>query len=80
MKPMEMKYKCSSICKNALFFYTQPISSAPTTGCLNFILGDATSGYSVPGTIAIICSIVMTIVFLFQYCLWCKSDEPEWKN
>lgn len=34
MKALEPRFKCSGACVSALFWFTQPISSAPSVGCL----------------------------------------------
>lgn len=80
MKPMEQRNKCSAFCVPGLFYFTQQISSYPKAGCVNNILNEAGTGYTVPGTIAIVSSIVMFLIFLFQYCLWCDKKDDQWGN
>jgi hypothetical protein len=77
---LEQRYKCSAMCVPGLFYFTLPITSAPSQGCINNVLQEAGTGYTVPGTIAIVSSIVMFCIFLFQYCLWCEKKEDEWGN
>jgi len=77
---MEKKSGCSAMCRPGLFYFTKDISTAPRIGCISYVLNDASTGYTVPGTITIIASIVMFVIFLFQYCLWCEKKEPEWNN
>jgi len=80
MAPLEAKTSCSGLCRPALFFFTKNISTTPNVGCINQVLNNAATGYTVPGTITIIASIVMLVIFIFQYCLWCEKKEPEWNN
>lgn len=81
MAGLEPKFGCSGMCTNALFFFTQPISSSPAGGCQNAIVSTVGNGYTIPGAIVIISSFLVLIIFLFQYCLWCeKPEDDQWNN
>jgi len=81
MKGLEAKFQCSGVCKNALFWFTQPINTAPAKGCQDSIVKEIGNGYTVPGAIVIISSFLVLIIFVFQYCIWCeKPEDDKWNN
>lgn len=42
---------------------------------MDYILNEIGSQYMVPGAITIVCSILMFVIFIFQYTLWGKVPE-----
>lgn len=75
MQALEKNYNCSAACVPAFFWFTKSIDSYPSEKCINFILTEIGSGYMVPGAITIVCSILMLVIFIFQYTLWGKVPD-----
>jgi len=75
MRLLEPQYGCSGSCIPALFWFTKKINSKPTEGCLLQVATDLSSTYVLPGWIAIVSSIIMFLIFLFQYTLWCDDAD-----
>lgn len=76
MNVLEAQYNCSGACIPALFWFTKPISSMPNQGCLSDVTSDLVKTYTLPGWMCIVASLIMTLIFIFQYTLWCQKNEP----
>lgn len=77
MKAIEPKFNCSGACVTALFWFTQPISTAPDVGCLTAVTNELAGTYVVPGIACIVTAIVMVAIFAFQYLLWCEDKYDD---
>lgn len=80
MKPFENQSSCSGWCTPALFWFTKEIGTMPTKACIKAIGASAGSGFAIPGFITIVASLIMLVIWLFQYFLWCEKKEPQWGN
>jgi len=80
MKPFENQSSCSGWCTPALFWFTKEIGTQPIDSCIKAIGASAGSGFAIPGFITIVASLIMLVIWLFQYCLWCEKKEPQWGN
>jgi len=47
------------------------------TGCLSSVTDELAGTYVFPGVACIASSIVMALIFAFQYLLWCDDTAPE---
>jgi hypothetical protein len=69
----EAKYTCSGICNPALFYYTLDLSEGiPTSSCLQYLKSEIGDRMSYLGITAIIIGVLMMLVFVVQYALWCN--------
>jgi len=75
MKYMEAKYFCSGICKQPIFWYTKPINSLPLYGCLSHMVNEIEGKLSPIGTVATCSGVVMLLIWIFQYFLWCDYKD-----
>ncbi len=76
MQIMEPKFSCSGICNPGLFWFTLPVGTTPPTkNCITF-MADAIGGKFTPiGLVAILSGVIMAIIWLFQYVLWCRFHD-----
>jgi len=76
MKSMEKRAACSGVCNPGLFWYTLDVTTGPpTSSCLSFITGSISDRFAPVGLAGIVSGLIMFLVWLFQYFLWCKYDE-----
>lgn len=75
MRILEPQFKCSGACTNALFWFTLPISTAPDGGCLSAVTTQLAGQYVFPGFACIVSSVIMLMIFSFQYLLWCEDAD-----
>lgn len=74
----ERNYKCSGICNPGLFYYSLDLSeSVPEDACLLFLKTEIGDSLTFLGVTSIICGVLMCLVFVFQYMLWCPPDEES---
>jgi hypothetical protein len=77
MRLLEPQYGCSGACIPALFWFTKTIDTMPKDGCLLQVATDLSATYVFPGWATIISSIIMLLIFIFQYTLWCDGKDEE---
>lgn len=78
---LENKISCSGICQPAMTWYTKDITGPqPSFGCKKQSLAVIGGGYTIPGFILILSSIVILIVFFISARFWCEKKEPQWNN
>lgn len=71
----ENSYKCSGLCRPALFFYSVEIKEGrPMDPCLMILKDEISNNLSYMGISAILVGIVMMITWLTQYCLWKRFE------
>lgn len=81
MKQLETKFACSGICTPAMTFYTQDVTGRqPDGGCKQKSLDVIGGGYTVPGFILILSSVIIYVIFIIQCTFWCERKKPEWNN
>ena len=72
----EEQYKCSGICKSALFYYSLSVTEGiPKQVCLLYLKEEVQNNLQYMGVAAIVAGLVMSVAFVFQYCLWADYDE-----
>ena len=76
MEAMEARFSCSGFCQPGLFWFTKDVGTAPPTdNCLTYMMNEIGTKYTPVGATAIASGIIMSLIWLFQYALWCKYDE-----
>merc|ERR1712167_207760 len=71
----EGKYTCSGICNPGLFYYSLDLSvGPPTQNCLQFMKTEIGDRMTYLGVASIVIGVLLLLVFLIQYCLWCKYE------
>lgn len=77
MTVLEKNSDCSGACTPALFWFSKSIDTQPKDACTK-ALGDELAGdYKIPGFVTIFASIIMLLIFCFQYTLWCDKGDSE---
>jgi hypothetical protein len=72
----EQKYTCSGICSPALFYYSLPLTEGvPSATCLSFLKEEIGSSLTYLGVASIVVGIVILLIFICQYALWCKYED-----
>jgi len=72
----EGKYTCSGICNEGLFYYSLPLSDGPPTKhCLTFMKDEIGNRMTYLGVAGIVIGVLMLLIFLVQYCLWCRTKD-----
>lgn len=75
MNFFEAKFKCSGVCKPALFYWTRPLSDGrPTQTCMFYLKDAIKNNLTYLGIVSIISGGFTLFAFLTQYCLWKKYD------
>jgi hypothetical protein len=76
MRKLEPAYQCSGSCITSLYWFTLPISTRPVkeSGCISVVATNIAKVYIFPGWACIIASLLMFMIFLFQYTLWCDKN------
>lgn len=75
MKFFEAQFKCSGICKPALFYWTRPISDGrPTQTCMIYLKDAIKNNLTYLGIVSIVAGGFTLFAFLIQYCLWKKYE------
>ena len=76
MGAMETRFQCSGVCQPGLFWYTVQVGTAPaTSNCVQYIADEIGSKYTPVGVTAIASGVIMSLIWLFQYALWCKFED-----
>lgn len=76
MRAMEKRGSCSGICNPGLFYYTLDVTKGPPTSpCKTYITSSINSTFAPVGLAAIVSGLVMFLIWLFQYFLWCKYED-----
>jgi hypothetical protein len=71
----EQQFKCSGICKTALFYWTRPLSDGiPKNTCLLYLKEQIKDNLTYLGIVSVVAGIMSLFAFLVQYCLWRKFD------
>lgn len=71
----EGKYTCSGICNPGLFYYSLDVEAGPPTkSCLQFMKTEIGDRMTYLGVASLVIGILLLLVFLLQYCLWCRYD------
>ena len=73
----EPTFKCSSICRAPLFWFTQDISRVPDAGCLIHMIDEIDEKMRPMGQVSITAGFVTLIIWFWQYCLWCTYPDSE---
>ena len=78
IKYFESKYVCSGICNSALFYYSLTVElGPPQVTCLRYLKEEVGDNLTYLGVSAILAGIVMFLIWLAQYSMWCKHDDEE---
>lgn len=74
---LEPKYQCSGICNPSLFWYTLDLAenAVPTARCVLDIKQEVSGAFLPIGTACFVSGVIMSLIWLFQYAMWCKYDE-----
>lgn len=76
MGSMEKRFSCSGICQPGVFWYTLNVGTPiATQNCISYVQAEISEKYTPVGLAAIASGVVMSLIWLFQYALWCKFDE-----
>ena len=78
----EKKYTCSGFCNTGLFFYSLDVAKGiPEDSCLIYLKAEINDSLLYLGIASIVCGILMCLVFVVQYALWCpygdESNVPD---
>lgn len=75
MQFFEEQFKCSGLCKTALFYWTRPLSDGrPTQTCMLYLKEAISNNLTYLGIVSVISGICVLFAFLVQYCLWKKYE------
>jgi hypothetical protein len=74
----EQKYECSGVCDTSLFFYDLNLSYGPPVDtCLSFMKEEVSGSMAYLGITSLIIGFICLIIWIAQYVLWCKYEEPK---
>ena len=74
----EDKYKCSGICKTALFYYSLPLADKiPKDTCVSHLKDEIGKSLTALGVASVVCGVVILLIFICQYALWCKYEDQD---
>jgi len=72
----EQKYTCSGVCRPAFFFYSLPLSTGlPSENCLTYMKNEIGDSLKYLGLASTICGLVILLIFICQYALWCNYED-----
>jgi len=72
----ERKYVCSGICTPALFYYSLSLEKGiPTDTCLSYLKEEIGDSLTYLGVASVVTGVVILLIFIFQYALWCKYED-----
>jgi hypothetical protein len=76
MTGLERRFSCSGVCQPGLFYFSLDVTTdLATDNCLQYVANEIGNKYIPVGLVSIISGIIMGLIWLFQYVLWCKFDE-----
>lgn len=74
----EAKYTCSGICTPSLFFTSLNLEKGvPSTTCLTYLKTEIGDSMTYLGVTAVVCGIIMFLIWIAQYALWRKYEEEQ---
>jgi len=76
MSSMENRFSCSGICQPGVFWYTKEVGTPiATQNCISYVQSEVGEKYTPVGFASVASGIIMSLIWLFQYALWCKFDD-----
>lgn len=76
MSVMEPKFSCSGVCNPGLFWFTSSVTTTPpTSNCITYLSAAIGNKFTPVGLISILSGVIMGLIWIFQYALWCKYDD-----
>ena len=76
MSMMEPKFQCSGICNPGLFWFTQSVTlQPPASNCITYLADAVGTKFTPVGLVSILSGVIMGLIWIFQYALWCKYDD-----
>mmetsp|Transcript_42212 Transcript_42212/g.57395 ORF Transcript_42212/g.57395 Transcript_42212/m.57395 type:complete len:97 (+) Transcript_42212:364-654(+) len=76
MEWMESSYRCSGVCKTALFYVTLDLSEGrPLDTCSMALKDEVKNNLTYLGIVVLVTGILMFPAFIIQYCLWKKQPK-----
>jgi len=76
MTVMEPKFSCSGICNPGLFWFSLDVTTPPPgQNCISYLADAIGSKFAPVGLVSVASGIVMGLIWIFQFALWCKYDD-----